>query len=92
MNLELLLSLTCLISNNKEACISMANGYYKYEKLDEMAKNIEKKYPAFVFTTSLLSSIEQKKVSVPIYNGTYISCEIPAGRESKIFGGWNYGF
>ena len=92
MNLELLLSLSCIFSNSQPACIAMGEGYYKYEKLDQIAENVERQYPNFVFSASLLSSIEKRKASVPIYNGSYFSCEFPEGAESKLTVGWNHGF
>ena len=92
MNLEILLSISCLVSNHKEACMSMGKAYYYHANLDEISKNIEKQYPAFVFTASLLSSIEKRKASVPIYGGTYFSVELPGNSESKLTFGFSRGF
>lgn len=100
MNLEVLLALGCWFStspiytNGKEnACMKMAEGYYHYEKLDERVKEIEKNIPAsLIFTATLLSSIEKRKASIPLYHGTYFEIEQPSDNNIKTTIGYEFGF
>ncbi len=102
MSLELLLSLSCWFSTppyvysnnltNESACLKMGEGYYVYSKLDEQVKEIERNTPhSIIFTATLLSSIEKRKASLPIYGGSYFSVEFP-DRESKVTLGLQHGF
>jgi hypothetical protein len=96
MTLEMLLAIGCLAGNNSTACGKMGEAYIKYEKIDEIATQInykiERQYPVIIYTTTLLSSVEQRKINVPVTHGIYFGFEFPSNSESKISGGWSYGF
>lgn len=99
MSLEVLLAISCWYSttiyteSKDNACMKMAEGYYHYEKLDEQVKEIERHIPApFIFTATLLSSIEKRKASVPIYNGSYFGVEAPDNTGAKLTIGFEHGF
>ena len=95
MNLEFLLALSCAFSNNKDnACLSMGNAYYKYEKLDERVHEIEKHLPtSVVFTATLLSGLKERKATVPITHGIYFGIEFPTNpNEGKGIIGFQRGF
>ena len=96
MNLELLLSITCLLGQNNDACFQAGTAYYYHQGLDQIAnqvsEKINRKYPAVVFTATLLSNVEQRRLKVPGSHGTYVGWEFPEGRESKLTCGWELGF
>lgn len=99
MTLELLLATSCWFSTSpvytngtENACMKMGESYYHYEKLDEQVKEIEKHIPTpLIFTATLLSSIEKRKASIPIYRGTYFGVEVP-NNDARVFGGYEHGF
>jgi len=99
MSLELLLSMTCWLSttvyteSKENACIKAGEAYYVYNHLDEQVKEIERHTPiAIIYTTTLLSSVQKRKASVPIYNGTYFGVEVPDNTTGKITIGFEHGF
>ncbi len=101
MTLELLLASTCYFSTTihteykENACLKAGEAYYHYEHLDEQVKEIERHIPsAFIFTATLLSSIEKRKASVPLYGGTYFSVEFPRSNENTGIAtiGFEHGF
>lgn len=89
INLELLLSLSCWFSNSTDACLHLGEAYYKYEKLDEQVKEIERHIPpSLIFTATLFSSIEKRKARIPISNGTYFGIEagVTSGDVKTVIG------
>lgn len=91
MTLELLLSAACIFGNN-EGCQKLAEGYYHYEHLDEITKNIERKYPAFVFATSVVGSISNKKATIPVYGHIYLGADFAGQNQRGIIIGYNKSF
>lgn len=99
MSLEVLLTLSCYFSttvytqSKDNACMKAGEAYYVYKHLDTQVKEIERHIPvSFVFTATLLSSIEQKRASIPIYGGTYFGVEVPNNRDDKLTIGFEHGF
>lgn len=93
MNLELLLAAGCWFSKSQEACISLGTAYYRYEKIDEQVRKIQENLPpSIVFATSLLSSVEKRKINVPLVAGLRIGTDFSAGTETRYSFGFDYGF
>lgn len=74
MELEFLLAMGCLFGNGK-GCESIGEAYYHYAKLDDIAKNVEREYPRFIFASTLLSSVAARKAQVPVYGGINFGIE-----------------
>lgn len=79
MNLELLLLLAC-INGNQVSCITSANAYYKYSRLEEVGNKLEedmrKNHKAVYFTGLAAIGIKDKKMIVPLVYNTSISAEV----------------